>query len=145
MDATTVAVDVAKTVFEVAIPNRQCHIVVRRRLNRRQFANLLATASPTRVVREACGTAHYWAQCAQRNGHTVILLPPAHVRATCDGISPSVSCSVRQDWDRFPEADPARIQLNRRDGFSTENLAPGTGGLRTRDCDAGRRASALYR
>ena len=29
MDATTVAVDVAKTVFEVAIANRQSHIVAR--------------------------------------------------------------------------------------------------------------------
>src|ERR1700716_2710532 len=60
MDATTVAVDVAKTVFEVAIANREWHIVARHRFNRRQFTQFLATASPTHVVMEACGTAHFW-------------------------------------------------------------------------------------
>jgi transposase len=80
MDATTVAVDVAKTVFEVAIANREWHIVARHRFNRRQFTQFLATASPTHVVMEACGTAHFWGRCAQRYGHLVTLLPPAYVR-----------------------------------------------------------------
>lgn len=80
MDATTVAVDVAKTVFEVAIANRQWHIVARHRFNRRQFTQFLATTSPAHVVMEACGTAHHWGRSAQRAGHTVTLLPPAYVR-----------------------------------------------------------------
>lgn len=80
MDATTVAVDVAQTVFEVAIANGQWPIVARHRFNRRQFTHFLATASPTQVVMEACGTAHHWGRCAQRHGHTVALLPPAYVR-----------------------------------------------------------------
>jgi transposase len=80
MDATTVAVDVAKVVFEVAIADRHWHIVGRHRFNRRHFTRFLATASPTHVVMEACGTAHYWGRCAQRHGHTVTLLPPAYVR-----------------------------------------------------------------
>lgn len=80
MDAMTVAVDVAKTVFEVAIANREWRIVARHRFNRRQFTQFLTTASPTHVVMEACGTAHFWGRCAQRSGHTVTLLPPAYVR-----------------------------------------------------------------
>lgn len=80
MDATTVAVDLAKTVFEVAVANRHWHIVSRHRFNRRQFTHLLATFAPTHVVMEACGTAHYWGRCARRHGHTVTLLPPAYVR-----------------------------------------------------------------
>lgn len=80
MDATTVAVDVAKTVFEVAIANRQAQIVARHRFNRRQFTRFLTTTSRTHVVMEACGTAHHWGRCAQRCGHTVTLLPPAYVR-----------------------------------------------------------------
>jgi Transposase len=80
MDATTVAVDVAKTVFEVAIANHQWHIVGRHRFNRRQFAHFLATVSPRHVVMEACGTAHYWGRCARQYGHTVTLLSPAYVR-----------------------------------------------------------------
>jgi len=80
MDATTVAVDVAKTVFEVAIANRQWHIVARHRFTRRQFTHFLVTGPSTHVVMEACGTAHYWGRIAQQHGHTVTLLPPAYVR-----------------------------------------------------------------
>jgi len=80
MDATTVAVDVAKSVFEIAIADQQWHIVGRHRLNRRQFARFLATTAPTHMVMEACGTAHHWGRCAQRYGHIVNLLPPAYVR-----------------------------------------------------------------
>jgi transposase len=77
MDATTVAVDLAKTVFEVAIADRHWRIVARHRFNRGQFAHFLATASPTHVVMEACGTAHDWGRCARSQRHTVTLLPPA--------------------------------------------------------------------
>lgn len=80
MDATTVAVDLAKTVFEVAIADRQWHIVARQRFNRRQFTHFLATVSPTHVVMEACGTAHFWGRFAQKHRHSVTLLPPAYVR-----------------------------------------------------------------
>jgi len=80
MDATTVAVDVAKTVFEIAIANRQGHIIARHRFNRRQFARFLATTPATHVVMEACGTAHFWGRCAHQHGHAVSLLPPAYVR-----------------------------------------------------------------
>jgi transposase len=80
MDAITVAVDVAKTVFELAIANAQGRIIARRRLNRRQFAQFLATTRVAHVVMEACGTAHYWGRCAQQRGHHVTLLPAAYVR-----------------------------------------------------------------
>ena len=80
MHPTTVAVDLAKTVFELAIADRQWRITGRRRCSRRSFARFLATAAPTHVVMEACGTAHYWGRCAQEHGHTVSLLPPAYVR-----------------------------------------------------------------
>jgi transposase len=80
MDATTVAVDLAKTVFEVAIANAQWQIVGRQRVNRAKFARLLATTPATHVVMEACGTAHYWGRIAQQHGHTVTLLPAPYVR-----------------------------------------------------------------
>ena len=59
MDATTVAVDLAKMEFEVAIADRHWHIAARHRFKRQQFTKFLATASATDVVMEACGTAHY--------------------------------------------------------------------------------------
>jgi transposase len=54
MHATTVAVDLAKTVFELAFANTHWHIVARQRLNRRQFARFLAQQPATHVVMEAC-------------------------------------------------------------------------------------------
>jgi transposase len=80
MDATTVAVDLAKTVFELAFANTQWRLVGRQRLNRAGFARFLAGATPTHVVMEACGTAHYWGRIAQQHGHRVTLVPPAYVR-----------------------------------------------------------------
>lgn len=80
MDATTVAVDLAKTVFELAIANAQWRVVERRRLNRGQFTRYLQETSSTHIVMEACGTAHFWGRFAQQQGHPVTLVPPAYVR-----------------------------------------------------------------
>lgn len=80
MDATTIAVDLAKTSFEIAIGNRQWHVIARQRLTRARFARVLMMTAPTHVVMEACSTAHYWARRARAHGHTVTLLPPAYVR-----------------------------------------------------------------
>ena len=76
MDATTVAVDLAKSVFELAIANARWRVWSRQRLNRARFARFLAQTPPTHVVMEACGTAHYWGRVAQRHGHRVT--PWAH-------------------------------------------------------------------
>ena len=80
MDATTVAVDLAKSVFELAIANAHWHIIERQRLTRTQFARFLAETPATHLVMEACGTAHYWGRVAQQHGHRVTLVPPAYVR-----------------------------------------------------------------
>jgi hypothetical protein len=69
MDATTVAVDLAKTVFALAIANAQWRIVSRQWLNRSQFRRFLADMPATHVVMEACAMAHYWRRVAQPHGH----------------------------------------------------------------------------
>ena len=48
MDATTVAVDLAKDIFEVACANRADRVVERRRLTRRQFEAFLDSLSRSR-------------------------------------------------------------------------------------------------
>lgn len=81
MDATTVAVDLAKDVFEVAVANRAHRIVDRKRLTRRQFERFVDELGPnTTVVMEACGTAHYWGRRCQARGVAVRLLPVQYVR-----------------------------------------------------------------
>jgi hypothetical protein len=58
----TVAIDLAKDVFELAFVDADARIVERRRLNRTEFARVLDNRPPLRVVMEACGSAHYWAR-----------------------------------------------------------------------------------
>ena len=81
MNAMTVAVDLAKDVFEVAVANRAGRIVERKRLTRRQFAHFIdALPAGTTVVMEACGTAHYWGRRCLAHHLSVRLLPPQYVR-----------------------------------------------------------------
>lgn len=81
MDTTTVAVDLAKNIFEVACANRAGRVVERKRLTRQQFERFLATlAAGTEVIMEACGTAHYWGRQCQAHALGVRLLPPQYVR-----------------------------------------------------------------
>jgi len=77
----TVAVDVAKDVFEIAIAHRSGRVDERKRLTRRQFAQYVdALPDGTSVVMEACGTAHYWGRRCMARDLTVRLLPPQYVR-----------------------------------------------------------------
>ena len=72
MDATTVAIDLAKDVYQVAISNREGAITTRRRLTRRQFALFVESLGcGITVVMESCGTAHYWARRCGARGATV--------------------------------------------------------------------------
>jgi transposase len=76
---TTVAVDLSKSVFEVAV-ERQGRICQRKRLSRRQMTEFFSQVERTTVVMEACGSSHYWGRELQKFGHDVRLLPPQHVR-----------------------------------------------------------------
>lgn len=81
MDATTVAIDLAKDVFQVAVANRVGRIVNRQRLTRRQFERFIETLdAETAVIMESCGTSHYWGRRMQSRGLRVQLLPVQYVR-----------------------------------------------------------------
>ena len=80
MNATTVAIDLAKDVFELAYSDGNGRIVERKRVNRKVFSTLFDNRAPLRIVMEACGSAHYWGRRFQRAGHTVVLLPAHDVR-----------------------------------------------------------------
>ena len=81
MNSTTVAVDLAKNVFEVAVAGADWRVCERHRLNRARFAAFFVHRSPCLVVLEACGSAHYWARRIAASGHEVRLLPAQYVRA----------------------------------------------------------------
>jgi len=80
MNATTVAIDLAKDVFELAWADAEGRVIARKRLRRAAFARVLVNVPPLRVVMEACGSAHYWARRFERLGHRVALLPAQHCK-----------------------------------------------------------------
>ncbi len=84
-DHTTYAVDLAKSVFEIAVSNHPGHVRERHRLSRERFLTFFAQQEPGTVLLEACGSAHHWARSMQRLGHDVVLLPPHRVRPYVTG------------------------------------------------------------
>jgi transposase len=76
---TTIAIDLSKNVFEIAV-ERQGRICQRKRLNRRQMVEFFSQCPSATVVMEACGSSHHWGRILKRLGHDVRLLPPQHVR-----------------------------------------------------------------
>ena len=81
MDATTVGVDLAKTVFEIALADERGHIVERQRLTRARFDRFFVNRPACRIVMEACGSAHHHARRLTSQGHEVVLLPAQYARA----------------------------------------------------------------
>jgi len=75
MHATTVAIDLAKDVFELAFADAGHRVIERKRPKRAVFARVLENREPLHVVMEACGSAHYWGRRFERLGHRVDLLP----------------------------------------------------------------------
>ena len=77
---TTVAVDLAKSVFEIAVSPRPGRVSERHRLSRGALLPFFAQRPASTVLLEACGSAHFWAREIGELGHRVVLLPPQHVR-----------------------------------------------------------------
>jgi transposase len=81
MNATTVAVDLAKNVFELVIADGDWKVVERARLTRTQFERWFQNRDVRLVIMEACGSAHYWGRVLRARGIEVRLLPAQYVRA----------------------------------------------------------------
>ena len=76
---TTIAIDLAKNVFEVAISSYPGRIAKRQRLSRSRLPAIFAQQPPVTLLLEACGSSHHWAKQAQIHDHQVLHLPPHHV------------------------------------------------------------------
>jgi transposase len=76
MNPATIAVDLSKSVFEVAVSEKPGRVSERHRFSRDQFQRFVAERPPATILLEACGSAHYWGRTAERYGHRAVLLPP---------------------------------------------------------------------
>jgi transposase len=76
-----VAVDLAKSVFQLAVADGAWQVSEQHRLTRTQMERWFANRAVGVVVMEACGSAHHWGRWLNALGIEVKLLPAAYVRA----------------------------------------------------------------
>ena len=81
MNATTVAVDLAKSVFQLAVADASWKVIETHRLTRTQFERFFANRAVGLVIMEACGSAHHWARWLASQGIEARLLPAAYIWA----------------------------------------------------------------
>ena len=85
MQSTTIAVDLAKNVFEIAVSHHPGKVAERHRVTRARLLPFFAERRPAVVLLEATGSAHYWGRCLRDIGHRPVLLPPRAVQRYRDG------------------------------------------------------------
>lgn len=81
MHTTIVAVDLAKSVFQLAVADAAWRVTEHHRLTRSQFERWFINRNVSLVIMEACGSAHHWARHLNALGIEVKLLPTPYVRA----------------------------------------------------------------
>ena len=77
---TTVAVDLAKHVFQVHGCDAAGRVVVSKALRRKDVLPFFASLGPCLVGMEACGSAHHWGRELMALGHEVRLIAPIYVK-----------------------------------------------------------------
>jgi transposase len=80
MEPTTIAIDLAKRVFQIHYVESGTGTIHSKVLKRAQLVPFFANRPASRVVMEACGSAHHWARVLTRLGHDVRLIAAQFVR-----------------------------------------------------------------
>src|SRR6516164_9415046 len=78
--ATTIGLDIAKSVFQVHGVDMYGNVIFRRQIKRRHVLGFFQKLPPCLVGIEACASSHHWSRELQALGHTVRLIPPAYVK-----------------------------------------------------------------
>lgn len=77
---TTVAVDLAKHIFQIHAADAGGKVIVAKALRRKDVLPFFAALPPCLVGMEACGSAHHWGRELIALGHDVKLIPPVYVK-----------------------------------------------------------------
>jgi transposase len=78
--ATTIGLDIAKSVFQVHGVDMDGNVIFRRQIKRRHVLGFFQKVPPCLVGIEACASSYHWSRELQALGHTVRLIPPAYVK-----------------------------------------------------------------
>jgi transposase len=79
---TGLGIDIATLVLHVVGMDDTGHVVLRKRVARRELLHGIATLPPVLMGMEACGSAHDWARRFRAHGHDVRLIAPPCVKAS---------------------------------------------------------------
>ena len=82
---TTISIDLAKHIFQVAVLNHHHKLTSNSSFSRRKLTEFMVQQPSCIVGMEACGSSHYWSGIFTAMGHTVKLLPPAYVKGIVYG------------------------------------------------------------
>jgi transposase len=106
-----VGVDLAKSVFQLAIADHTWRVVEQQRLTRTQFERWFANREVGLVVMEACGSAHHWARWLNGLGIEVRLLPATYIRAYVkrNKTDAADACALLEAA-RCAEIEPVRVK-----------------------------------
>lgn len=80
MEATTIGLDIAKSVFHVHVADHTGRAMLSRKLRRAELEPFFAKHPKSVVGMEACGSAHHWGRVIAGLGHEVRLIPAAYVK-----------------------------------------------------------------
>lgn len=85
-DITLLAIDLAKSVFQLHGVNKHNKAVLRKQVKRKDLIKTITNMPPCEIVMEACSGSSYWARQFQAHGnHKVRLISPQHVKPYVKG------------------------------------------------------------
>lgn len=85
MNVSLLAIDLAKSTFQVCGVNRAGAVQFNKTVSRAKLPALIAQYSGVPIAMEACGGANHWGRTFQQWGNEVRLIPPRHVKPFVKG------------------------------------------------------------
>jgi transposase len=79
---SALGIDIAKLVLHIVGMDDRRHLVLRKRMARRELLHFIAMLPPALMGMEACGSAHDWARRFGEHGHDVRLIAPQFIKAS---------------------------------------------------------------
>jgi len=110
MNATTYAIDIAKSVFQLHWVQPDSGEIHRKKLQRAKLIEFFARLQPSRIAMEACGSAHHWGRELAKLGHQVELLPAHKVKESASGNKDDAR-DARAIWITATQKDVRRVPV----------------------------------
>jgi len=79
-NVTSLAIDLAKNVFQLHGTDAKGKIVLKKKISRGKLLEFIINLKPCNIYMEACGTSNYWGRKFQKYGHKTKLINPRYVK-----------------------------------------------------------------